>query len=317
MEVMNYHHHHPPILSLLHLSPPHPPLLPQFASVFKNRPISPTILKSSFLVSSTRRLSSCLKCFCVSNQNDNSNKPSQEGFSVLESDIQCDIGSLWSTMGLYMFSFHIPLSFGGLSIVSQLLHTSSLDNQTQAISVLLLQTLELAVVSLLLRFSAKPPYKIFSNVEVDKMTNERNWLLASVFGFGFLVFLVFVTSLLADSLIGPKDVNNPVLKEILFSGPISLTACSLVYCIITPFLEETVYRGFLLKYLASTMEWPQALLVSSAIFSAAHLSSENFLQLFIVGLVLGCSYCWTGKLSSSIAIHSMYNALTLFITFTS
>ena len=62
------------------------------------------------------------------------------------------------------------------------------------------------MVSLLLRFSAKPPYKIFSNVEVDKMTNERNWLLASVFGFGFLVFLVFVTSLLADSLIGPKVI---------------------------------------------------------------------------------------------------------------
>lgn len=114
-----------------------------------------------------------------------------------------------------------------------------------------------------------------------------------------------------------QDVNNPVLKEILLSGPISLTACSLVYCIITPLLEETVYRGFLLRYLASTMEWPQALLISSAIFSVAHLSGENFLQLFIIGLVLGCSYSWTGKLSSSIAIHSMYNALTLFITITS
>lgn len=118
-------------------------------------------------------------------------------------------------------------------------------------------------------------------------------------------------------LIYVQDVNNPVLKEILLSGPISLTACALVYCIITPFLEETVYRGFLLKYLASTMEWPQALLISSAIFSASHLSGENFLQLFIIGIVLGCSYCWTGKLSSSIAIHSMYNALTLLMTFTS
>uniref|UniRef100_A0A164XJV3 Uncharacterized protein n=1 Tax=Daucus carota subsp. sativus TaxID=79200 RepID=A0A164XJV3_DAUCS len=75
-----------------------------------------------------------------------------------------------------------------------------------AISVLLLQMLELSVVSLLLRFSAKPPYKLFSNIEVDTMTNERNWLLESVFGFGFLVFLVFVTSLLADSLIGPKVI---------------------------------------------------------------------------------------------------------------
>ncbi|KAK1396254.1 Clathrin light chain 1 [Heracleum sosnowskyi] len=314
MEVVN--HHHLPFPSLLGFN--QSPLVPKFVSVFRKTQVFKTTLKSKFLITSTSssRVSSFLKCCCTSNQNDNTSKPSQ-GFSVLESDIECDIGSLWSTMGLYMFSFHIPLSFGGLSIVSQLLHTSSLDHQTQAISVLLLQILELVVVSLLLRFSAKPPYKIFSNVEADTMTNERNWLLASVFGFGFLVLLVFITSLIADSLIGPKDVNNPVLKEILLSGSISLTACSLVYCIITPFLEETVYRGFLLKYLASTMEWPQALLISSAIFSAAHLSGENFLQLFIIGLVLGCSYCWTGKLSSSIAIHSMYNALTLLITLTS
>lgn len=114
-----------------------------------------------------------------------------------------------------------------------------------------------------------------------------------------------------------QDVNNPILKEIISSGPVSVTACILVYCIVTPFLEETVYRGFLLTYLASTMEWQQAVIISSAVFSAAHLSGENFVQLFIIGSVLGCSYCWTGKLSSSIVIHSMYNALTLLITFTS
>ncbi|KAL8145676.1 uncharacterized protein LOC141707069 [Apium graveolens] len=310
MEVVN----HLPFPSLLGFNQSHH--IPKFVSVFPKKSLLITTLKSNFLNNSTSTVSSSLKCCCTTNQNDTTTKPSQ-GFSVLKSDTQCDIGSVWSTMGLYMFSFHIPLSFGGLSIVSQLLHKSSLDHQTQAVSLLVLQTLELVAVSLLLMFFAKPSYKLFSHIEADTMANERNWLLASVFGFGFLVFLVFVTSLLADSLIGPKDVNNPVLKEILLSGPISLAACSLVYCIITPFLEETVYRGFLLRYLAFTMEWPQALLISSAIFSAAHLSGENFLQLFIIGLVLGCSYCWTGKLSSSIAIHSMYNALTLFITITS
>ncbi|KAK9285683.1 hypothetical protein L1049_024882 [Liquidambar formosana] len=164
---------------------------------------------------------------------------------------------------------------------------------------------------------AKPQSKLFRFFKPIKSSKERNWVLASTLGFGFLILLVFLTSLLADRLIGPKDVNNPILKEILLSSHISEIACVLAYCISTPLLEETVYRGFLLSSLASTMEWHRAVVISSAIFSAAHFSGENFVQLFIVGCILGCSYCWTGNLKSPIVIHSLYNAVTLVITFLS
>ncbi|PQM36404.1 uncharacterized protein Pyn_11614 [Prunus yedoensis var. nudiflora] len=142
--------------------------------------------------------------------------------------------------------------------------------------------------------------------------------------------LVFLPSLLIV-LLGPRltmvslakteqtdhymAINNPVLKEILGSSNISKAACVLVYCIVTPVLDETVYRGFLLASISSTMKWQSAVLISSAIFSAAHLSGENSLQFFIIGCVLGCSYCWTGNLRSPILIHSLYNAMTLMITF--
>lgn len=114
-----------------------------------------------------------------------------------------------------------------------------------------------------------------------------------------------------------QDVNNPFLKEILSGGSSSVTACILVYCVFTPLLEEVVYRGFLLTSLASKMNWQLAVTLSSIAFSAAHFSGENFLQLLIVGLILGCSYCWTGNLSTSISIHSLYNALILYLTFIS
>lgn len=112
-------------------------------------------------------------------------------------------------------------------------------------------------------------------------------------------------------------MNNPILKEMLLSSDISKAACVIVYCIITPLLEEMVYRGFMLTSLASTMNWKQAVALSAAIFSAAHFSGENFLQLFVIGCFLGCSYCGTGNLTSSIVIHSSYNALTLILTFLS
>ncbi|CAL5342588.1 unnamed protein product [Camellia sinensis] len=195
-------------------------------------------------------------------------------FSLLESEIPWDSGRIWSTLALYLFSLHVPLSFGGLSVVAYFVHQPVLDPQTelQALSLLAIQILELNAVLWLLRCVAKPQHKIFSFFQPKNQSKERNWLLASILGFGSLVLLVFFTSLVADQLVGPKDVNNPILKEILSSGSISKTACILVYCIVTPLLEEIVYRGFLLTSLASEMKWYQAVAISSAVFSAAHFS---------------------------------------------
>ncbi|KAK2966323.1 hypothetical protein RJ640_000266 [Escallonia rubra] len=253
-------------------------------------------------------------CRCTGN--DTTQTPS-ESFSVLEVDSQCDTGSTWSTMALYMFSLHIPLSFGGLSVVAEMLHQPVIDPQTEVLSILVIQTLELIGTWLLIASTAKTHYRLLDFSQANKLSKGRNWFLPSAVGLGVLVLLVFLTSLLADRLIGPKDVNNPILKEILSSGSTSVAACIVVYSFVTPLLEEIVYRGFLLTSLASTMKWQQAVVVSSAVFSAAHFSGENSIQLFIIGSILGCSYCWTGNLGSSIVIHSLYNALTLLVTFMS
>lgn len=220
-------------------------------------------------------------------------------------------------MAFYLFSLHIPLSFGGLSVISQVLKESVLDLQTEALSILVIQTLELIGAFLLLRYTAKPQYNLVSFFKDSKSSKERHWLLKSAMGFGILIVLVFITSLLADQLFGPKVGNNPILKEILYSGSISETACIIVYCIITPLLEETIYRGFLLRTLASKHRLIEAVIISSAVFSAAHFSVQNSLQFFIIGCVLGCSYCSTGNLCSPVLIHSLYNAVTLVITFLS
>ncbi|KAI3736164.1 hypothetical protein L6452_15698 [Arctium lappa] len=236
--------------------------------------ITPSLTKSPALITSIRSfrsnpiiqstsLRSCrdsrFKLCCIPNDISN-HKPSQD-FSILKTDFQCDSGTTWSTMAFYVFSLHIPLSFGGLSVVAQLLHQNALDPEIQALSLLLLQTLELVAFILLLGFSEKP-FNILSFFEARVLPKERNWLLASVLGLCFLLALVFLTSAVADKLIGPKDVNNPILKEILSGGSLSVIGSTLVYCFVTPLLEETVYRGFLLTSLASRMEWQKAVMTN-------------------------------------------------------
>ncbi|KAH1031188.1 hypothetical protein J1N35_043362 [Gossypium stocksii] len=293
------------ILALPFLTPK-----PKFGGHFsKSLAISTNpFLRCSF---TTKFSSTLLKCHCC-NHNKDTDKSTQ-GFSVLTSDIPWKTESLWSTMALYMFNLHIPLGFGGLSIVSYLLHQPVLDPQTEALSLLVIDILELLATLFLLKSTIKPNNRLLDIFKVNPV--ERNWLLASALGFGVLILLVFITSIVVDGLYGLKDVNNLILKEMLVRSDISKGACITVYCIITPILEEMVYRGFMLASLASTMNWKQAVVISAAIFSAAHLSGENFLQLFVIGCILGCSYCGTGNLSSSILIHSLYNAFTLIITF--
>nr|KYP46901.1 hypothetical protein KK1_031472 [Cajanus cajan] len=232
----------------------------------------------------------CFRSFCKREERVTLT-PLSQGFSALqEDDSPWESGNVWTNLALYLFTLHIPFSFGGLSVVALFTGQPVLDPQTE---------------------TAKPQYKLSNFFEKNKLLSNRSWFLSSVLGFGFLVLLIFLTSLLADRLFGSKPVNNPILKDMLLNSDISRVSCVLAYCIVTPLLEEIVYRGFLLTSLSSTMEWQQAVAISSVIFSAIHFSGENFLQLFIIGCVLGCSYCWTGNLSSSICIHSLYNALTL------
>ncbi|CAK8575601.1 unnamed protein product [Lathyrus sativus] len=242
------------------------------------------------------------RCYCKTKDQD----------TPFASDSPWESGDIWTNLALYLFTLHIPLSFGGLSVVSLLTGQQPLLHpQTQAISLVTIQVLEFNAALILFKYTAKPQYR-YSNFFKN---NDRNWFLSSALVLGFLVLLICLTSLLGDILFDFKPLSNPSLKEILLDSDISRVCCVVAYCIVTPLLEEVVYRGFLLTSLSSTMKWQQAVAISSVIFSAIHFSVENFVQLFIIGCALGCSYCWTRNLNSSIAIHSLYNALTLLITY--
>ncbi|KAL3509388.1 hypothetical protein ACH5RR_028789 [Cinchona calisaya] len=287
---------HGPLTSLVHT---------KFTKDFHQQPFNSNMFLS-------KRSPLIFKCCCTRNEEP---QKSHLGFSVLNTDIPCDGGTIFSTMAFYVFSLHVPLSFGGLAAVATILHQQVLEPDIEALSLLGVEILDLVGFFLLMKCPGKPQYKLRDFFQINNLARERNWLWASLLGFLFLILLVLLTSIIADQFLGQKEVNNPMLQTLLSSGSISVTACILVYCIVTPLLEEFVYRGYLLTSLSCTMKWQLAVLLSSLVFSASHFSSENFLQLFVIGCILGCSYCWTGNLYSSILIHSLYNAFTLFITF--
>ncbi|CAM8952665.1 unnamed protein product [Rhodiola kirilowii] len=234
-------------------------------------------------------------------QTPNSNQQlKSDGFSGIPRDVPFDKENLWSNFSLYLFSVHVPMSFGGLSTVAYVMNLTYLDPQMEALLQLTIQTLELIIVLSLLDYATKPESEALSFLKSSKLSSQRKWWLASSVGFVVLILLIFLTSIVEDVLFGPKlqAANKAILKEILQSSDITKTACFLAYCVIIPLLEEIVYRGYLLSTLASKTKWQYAVLMSSLVFSAAHFSIDDAFQLFVIGCILGCSYCWTGRIKA-------------------
>ena len=59
-------------------------------------------------------------CKCVNNKIFFLGYSKFQGFSALQEDSPWDSGNVWSTLALYVFTLHIPFSFGGLSVVALL-----------------------------------------------------------------------------------------------------------------------------------------------------------------------------------------------------
>ncbi len=112
------------------------------------------------------------------------------------------------------------------------------------------------------------------------------------------------------SLLQVKEAPS-ALTGLVTSTPVACSATYLAFCVITPVIEEYVYRGFLLASLASHIRWPFAIIVSSLVFAISHLGASGLPSLFMIGCVLGLAYTWTGNLATSLVIHGLYNAIVL------
>ncbi|CAN6210042.1 unnamed protein product [Urochloa humidicola] len=230
-----------------------------------------------------------------------------DDFSVLSPVVPWEEDDIWRIYAGYFFILHIPLSFGGLGVVAKVLKCSSLDPMTTVISTVILQLAELSSALALLQYTAMPGNDVQAFFAAKVST--RNWGKETVIGLTVLMALVSITSILGDKL----DAYDPILKGILLDSPSSKLLCFFLYCVVAPLSEETIYRGFLLNGLSSSMKWHEAVVMSSIAFSVAHLSGDSSIQLFVIGCITGLAYCRTGSLAASFTIHSLYNAVILYM----
>lgn len=88
-----------------------------------------------------------------------------------------------------------------------------------------------------------------------------------------------------------------------------------VGAVIAPVVEEIFFRGFLFQGFRQKYGWLAAILLSSAIFGAAHLDPVSLIPTFILGCVLAYVYHRSNSLWPGIIFHALINSFSLCVVY--
>jgi membrane protease YdiL (CAAX protease family) len=82
-------------------------------------------------------------------------------------------------------------------------------------------------------------------------------------------------------------------------------------CILAPFVEELIFRGFIFNAFLRYFPVPVAIVLSALCFGGAHFSPSALLPLAGGGLVLAYVYYRTGVLTASMIAHAGFNLFSI------
>jgi membrane protease YdiL (CAAX protease family) len=89
----------------------------------------------------------------------------------------------------------------------------------------------------------------------------------------------------------------------------------LTTCLLGPFAEEVLFRGFIFAGLRQRFGWIKAMLVSAILFSLLHLQGYEIVPFFLVGCILAYLYQYSKSLWPSILFHILHNSISVALAF--
>ncbi len=117
-------------------------------------------------------------------------------------------------------------------------------------------------------------------------------------GFGFEATLQDVAFIISDE-------TSPWMRAYFFLLAVGLA----------PLFEEILFRGILLPALAKRFGATASVVAVSVLFAGIHGHVPSLVPLFVLSAALCLAYIRTGSLASSIAMHALFNGVTVTLLF--
>ncbi len=115
-----------------------------------------------------------------------------------------------------------------------------------------------------------------------------------------------------------EQLTGLTLKFLEVKSPFALLWNIVVIAIVPAIGEELFFRGIVQNILARwTGKNLVAVLITAFVFSAIHLQFYGFLPRFLLGIILGYLFIWSGSLWVSIYFHFLNNVLAVIFSYLS
>jgi uncharacterized protein len=140
------------------------------------------------------------------------------------------------------------------------------------------------------------------------------WMIPATIGLFFVSGIVaIITSIFFEDV---PDAGDQLAVSTQFSVT-DLVVFLVTVAIIGPLVEELVFRGLLQKYVHARRGLGAALVISSVVFAIFHFTPVLLAVFFVMGFAFGLAAYATESLYPAIALHSLSNALSVFILYAS
>lgn len=139
------------------------------------------------------------------------------------------------------------------------------------------------------------------------------WIFIGLWSIAVLVSAVLI--LLVMSWFGGSYENDKTESIQSQVSAFSILIGILSAGVVSPVYEEIFYRGFLYRWFRTRMGKGWGLILSSAVFTAAHIPTYNTLALnFLSGLIFAWTYERTRSILPGILIHGLTNTIAVLLT---
>lgn len=136
------------------------------------------------------------------------------------------------------------------------------------------------------------------------------WLLVSLLLGLFFVPVSVSLSLVIEEIITGRQAALAIPPQLFETVPLDeFVLVFLGVAVIVPVAEEIFFRGMLYQWLRTRTSIPIALMISSFVFGAVHLSAISLISLSVVGGFCALVYEYSGSIWTAIVVHAANNGL--------
>lgn len=137
--------------------------------------------------------------------------------------------------------------------------------------------------------------------------------VSGIIGLGLGVVINEMDCLIQKFFPMPDELFQGMREVMMFHSLGEFLIMIFAVVFVAAFAEEMLFRGFFQGALEREMDVPRAVFVTSFVFAIVHFNPWWFVEIFLLGALLGVLVLRSGSIFPAVVVHAVNNAMAVFL----